>query len=239
MKLVYNGVELFYKRNLTGGTPILLLHGFGASSKAMDCLFLFFSKRGYDVISVDFAGFGKSEQPKTEWTIYDYAHSISAILRAENVTKPIVIGHSFGGRVAIILGASREAQKLILVDSAGIKPRRSIGYYVKVYWYKLCKKLRLPTHNLGSKDYKTLSPVMKKTFVNVVNEHLDGYLPTIDVPTLILFGKYDKETPPYMAKKLNEGIKNSKLKFLQGGHFSYVDDFLNACALMEEFLCQK
>ena len=236
MKIVYNGVELFYKRK-SGGKPILLLHGFGASSKEVDCLFLFFAKRGYDVTSVDFAGFGQSQEPLKEWTIYDYAHSITAILRQENVTNPIVIGHSFGGRVAIILGASKQSEKLVLIDSAGLKPKRSLKYYFKVYWYKLCKKIGISTKGLGSKDYQTLSKNMQRTFVNVVNEHLDNYLVQIVSPTLILWGKYDKETPLYMAKKLRKSIVNSKLELLDGGHFAYIQDFRNCCAKIEEFIC--
>ena len=75
-----------------------------------------------------------------------------------------------------------------------------------------------------SKDYLALNDIMKQSFIKIVNEHLDGYLSQIQVPTLIINGSLDKETPLYMAKKLNKNIKNSTLVVVQGaGHFCFID----------------
>ena len=76
-----------------------------------------------------------------------------------------------------------------------------------------------------------LSPAMKKVFVRIVNTHLDGLLAKIDVPTLLFWGKEDKDTPPYMAKRFHKGIKDSGLVMLNGaGHFAYAErgDVFNA-----------
>jgi pimeloyl-ACP methyl ester carboxylesterase len=89
----------------------------------------------------------------------------------------------------------------------------------------------------GSADYKSLSPVMKKTFVSVVNDHLDNLLREIAVPTLILWGKRDRETPPYMAKRIRRRVKNSRLVMLEGGHYVYIDAFLPCCVETEKFIC--
>jgi pimeloyl-ACP methyl ester carboxylesterase len=78
---------------------------------------------------------------------------------------------------------------------------------------------------------------MKQTFIKVVNEHLDYLLGDITVPTLILWGKSDKETPIYMAKKFHKNLKNSTLYIFEGGHYSYVDSYIETCLKMEEFLC--
>ena len=203
----------------------------------MQCLFSFLQKKGYDVLSVDFAGFGQSAEPKKGWSIYDYADSIKELIRHEKLQNPIILGHSFGGRVGIILAKDGEASGLVLIDSAGIKPRRKLSYYLSVYNYKLRKKLGLSVEKYGSTDYKSLSEQMRETFVKVVNEHLDKEVCKINCPTLILWGKDDKETPIYMAKKLNKEIKNSACIILEGGHFSFLDSFNETCGIVESFLC--
>lgn len=75
----------------------------------------------------------------------------------------------------------------------------------------------------GSSDYKALSPEMKETFKSIVNTFLEPYAKKMTVKTLIVWGNEDKETPLYMAKRLNRLIKNSRLLLLDGGHFSFLD----------------
>lgn len=237
MYFCYLDTNIYYERVKADSKQIVLLHGFGASSKTMQGLFYFLQKKGYDVTTVDFAGFGNSDEPKKSWTIYDYANSIKALIKHENLNEPIVLGHSFGGRVGIILASEQETRGLVLIDSAGLKPRRKINYYVSVYKYKIRKKLGLNVEKYGSKDYKTLSLVMRETFVKVVNEYLENLLGKIYCPTIILWGKNDKETPLYMAKKLNKRIKNSAQIVLDGGHFSFLDSFSQTCCILESFIC--
>lgn len=235
----FNNVEIFYKRANQGSKTVLLMHGFGADSKAMDCLFYFFKNRGYSVLSVDFAGFGQSEEPKNTWSIYDYADSVEELIRSLKLSSVIGVGHSFGGRVGLILASRGVLSSLILIDSAGLKPRRKPLYYIKVYSYKLGKKLGLKQDNAGSADYQSLTNNMKATFTKVVNEHLDKILPVIYIPTLILWGEEDMETPLYMAKKLNKKIKDSSLIILEGGHYSYMDSYEETCVQMEKFICSQ
>ena len=114
-------------------------------------------------------------------------------------------------------------QKLVLVDSAGIKPRRGIKYRLKILMHKILKKFGKGLK--GSKDYRVLSPVMKKTFQNVVNYDETYLLSDITADTAIFWGDKDKETPLYMARKLNKKIKSSHLFLLtNAGHFSYLDN---------------
>lgn len=233
----YKHTRIYYKRENKGGKTVLLMHGFGADSKAVDCLFYFLKNRGYDVISLDFAGFGQSDQPSGAWTIYDYADCVTTLISALCVNSVTAIGHSFGGRVGIILASKNIVDSLILIDSAGLKPKRNPLYYARIIIHKVRKKLKIPSSKAGSKDYRSLSVNMRSTFVNVVNSHLDGLLSKIKVPTLILWGNKDKETPLYMAKKLNANIANSSLYVLDGGHFSYIDSYIETCSHMENFLC--
>ena len=172
-------------------------------------------------------GFGDTPHGDKPLTVCDYAQGVIKLLDNLNIDKVDVVGHSFGGRVAIYLSAvyPDRVNKLVLCDSAGLKPRRNLRYYFKVFIYKLRKFLGLNIEKYGSSDYKALSGVMKKTFVNVVNFDQKTQLSCIFCPTLIIWGGKDKTTPLYMAHKLNKKIKNSELFVIEkGGHFAYADN---------------
>ena len=147
------------------------------------------------------------------------------LFRSLNIEKATLVGHSFGGRVAIYIAAKypEKVEKLVLVDSAGIKPRRGIKYRLKILLHKILKKFGKGLK--GSKDYRALSSVMKKTFQNVVNYDETYLLSDITADTAIFWGDKDKDTPLYMARKLNKKIKSSHLFLLtNAGHFSYLDN---------------
>ena len=152
-----------------------------------------------------------------------------------------LLGHSFGGRISLILASEQHAEfkveKLLLVDAAGIKPKRGIKYRYKVFAYKLKKALGLKPKNAGSSDYKQLPLHMKSVFVRVVNTHLNKLLYKIDCPTLIVWGALDLDTPLYMAKKLNKHIKKSQLiVFDDAGHYAFLDKPLEFNAIVNAFV---
>ena len=151
------------------------------------------------------------------------------------------IGHSFSGTIAIILSAVKRSlvHSCILIDSAGMKPRRSVKYRFNLVKYKFYKKLGLKKLKKGSVDYERLSPSMKETFKSIVNTYLEDYARKMSVKTLIVWGNQDEETPIYMAKRLNKLIKNSQLKILDGGHFSFMDCRLEFYAILKEFLKEE
>lgn len=111
---------------------------------------------------VDFYGFGKTPHPDYPLTVKDYADGVLELMDKLNIEKATLVGHSFGGRVAIYIAAKypEKVEKLVLVDSAGIKPRRGIKYRLKILLHKILKKFGKGLK--GSKDYRALSPVMKK-----------------------------------------------------------------------------
>ncbi len=227
----YKGTDVFYKGSGGSDNAIVLLHGWGASSAAMDGIYNYFASIGRAVYSIDFPGFGASDYPPETWGIYDYADCIQYAINELGLHAPTIVGHSFGGRVAVILGARKAAAKLVLCDAAGLKPKFSLKKKLAVMRYKAAKRRGKAPENAGSADYAALSPAMKKVFVRVVNTHLDSLLPKIEVPTLIFWGKEDKDTPPYMARRFNKKISDSGLIMVDGaGHFAYADrlDLFNA-----------
>lgn len=206
------------------------LHGWGCNHES----FMFCHKyMKHSSLYLDFPPFGQSSKVLNDWTIFTYANMVISLIQHLKIKRFNLIGHSFGGRVAIIISVlcKDEVNRLVLVDSAGLKPKRGLGYYGKVFAYKLKKKFGMDVSKLGSCDYLALTKPMRRIFSNVVNTHLDEFLPFISASTLVIFGKDDKTTPLYMARKLKRKIKNCKLVILEdAGHFCYIDrrlEFLN------------
>lgn len=226
---------MFYETFGRKRNPVIVfLHGWGGSLVSWLGTAKAIASLGFYSVVVDFAGFGKSAEPSEPYCVEDYADEVALLVKSLGLGEIFLVGHSFGGRVAIMLSALRkiEIKKLVLVDSAGVLPRRGLLYKAKVKRYKrLKKKASVGKCNpeklkkYGSSDYLKLSPVMKQTFIKVVNQDLLPYAKRIEVETLIVWGKKDKDTPIYMAKKLNKAINNSSLIVLPSGHYCYIDNF--------------
>lgn len=222
MKIDFKTAKVNYEVVGDGDIDVVFLHGWGGEINSFKfiCKYLNFS---YRALFVDFPPFGGSIEMLSPWTIFDYAELVLQIMKKENFNKPIIVGHSFGGRVACLLARGEYCSKLVLISSAGLKPKRSLIYKCKVFFNKQKSKKGLKVK--GSKDYEELSPIMKKTFVNIVNTFLEKYVIHINVPTLLFWGQRDKETPVYMAKKFKRLIKGSQLVIIKkAGHFVYLDD---------------
>lgn len=214
---------------------MIFLHGWGGDISA----FLFAAKHCRCTATlVDFYGFGKTPHPDYPLTVGDYAKGVLELMDELGIKKASFTGHSFGGRVAIEIAAKfpERVEKLVLVDSAGIRPRRGIKYYFKIAQHKILKKIR-GYGAAGSCDYNKLSPVMKRTFINVVNYNQKRLLKKIKAETAIFWGNNDKDTPVYMARILNRKIKNSSLFILtNAGHFSYLDSSGKFQLILNAFL---
>lgn len=237
MVYVYNGKKIYYKfYHHVSQKPILLLHGWGCDGRIFENFIAKFPDKSFLVI--DFPPFGKSDRTIKKWNIYTYVGMLMSLCDYLNIETCDVVGHSFGGRIAIILSAVKRSlvHSCILVDSAGMKPRRSVKYHIKVLHYKFNKRFGKSILNMGSKDYLQLSPDMKYTFKSIVNTYLEDYCLRMSVKTLIVFGENDKETPLYMAKRLNKKIKNSKLVTISdAGHFCFLDRPLQFYRIVNDF----
>lgn len=220
--------------------PLVFLHGFGCSGKTFESQVKYFNKY-FTVYAPDLKGFGTNKDMPYPYALDDYVNDLKAWLNEKGIVKPHVIAHSFGGRIAIKCSALNQDifDKIVLTGSAGLKPKRSFYYYYKKTKFNILKKFvkREKLKKYYSKDYISLSPVMKESFKLITREYLDGYLNKIKNEVFIINGEEDSETPPYTAKKLNRNIKNSGLYFIKGtGHFCFLErqDVFNAS--VKEFL---
>ena len=241
----YRGLNVSY--DVVGkGQPLILLHGWGTSKKT------FFSlvqelKDYYEIHLIDLIGFGESDEPVRPFNLDDYVLFIRDYVSRFNVDKPILLGHSFGGRIAIKYESIfKDTDKLILVDSAGIK-RKNIKNKLKIWkykflkkWYKLTKnktKYQKLVINSGSNDYKNATPIMKKTLSIIVKEDLKKHIKRINKETLIIWGQDDKVTPYKDALYLKKHLKNSGLvTFEDTGHFPYLENKQRFNLIIKEYL---
>lgn len=240
------GQKIYYEV-FGSGKRILFLHGWGGSCESFSLIAEILS-RNLQVILIDLPGFGKSDLPKRVFGTSGYANIIRRFLEELGITKTIIAGHSFGGKIALAVASKdsakpareRVAEKLILIDSEGVSTK-SPKTRISIATYKAAKKL-LPAlltkklkNRLGSKDYLEAGP-LQRTLVKVANEDLKPLLPKIAAPTLIIWGKDDQVTPLKDARVLSEGIKNSKLEvFKNASHFPFLDQPEVFCRLIREF----
>ncbi len=247
--ITINGINIHY-RSGGSGRPMILMHGWGCDSSALS-LFERVAMEHHTVYNLDLPGFGKSDEPTTPWGVEEYTHMLEQFVGALNLHNPILLGHSFGGRIAILYASRNPVEKLVLVDSAGLKPKRSLKYYCKVYSFKLAKWF-LPTvmnrrkaqdiiekmrSSRGSYDYNNCSPMMRKVMVKVVNSDLRWALPKIQAPTQLIWGENDTATPMRDARIMNKLIPNVGLVSFPGaGHFSFVDNPFQSAAVVRRFI---
>ena len=232
------------------GHPLVLLHGWGTSRELFESMENYFTPH-FKVTSLDFPGFGKSDEPTEPWDVERYVQFLERFLDKLEIDNPILVGHSFGGRVSIKFASRHQVRKIVLIGSAGIKPKRGLEYYVKVYSYKTLKKiLQLPILNkykdqimesyrgkAGSSDYQKASRVMQQTLSKVVNEDLQHHMPHIKAPTLLIWGKNDTATPLEDGKKMEQLIPDAGLVALDhAGHYVFLEQQNRVHLIMDSFL---
>lgn len=243
------GLEFHY--TVTGsGSPIILMHGWGCNCTTLASIEKV-AQEYHTVYNVDFPGFGQSQEPDVVWGVEDYTQLMEEFVKIENIENPVLLGHSFGGRVGILFASRNKTNKLILVDAAGVKPKRSMKYYFKVYTYKLGKKLMPLIYGKkkaqqrieemrakrGSSDYNNASEMMRRILSKVVNEDLKSVMPSIKCPTLLIWGENDTATPLNDAKTMEKLIPDAGLvSFPACGHYSFLDNPFQFAAVLKSFL---
>lgn len=222
------------------GKDILLLHGWGQNIEMMKMLGDNFSDR-FRITILDFPGFGLSEEPGEAWNIKDYANMLEEFINELGIKKPIIMGHSFGGRVAIRYSAEHVVEKIVLFGSPCVRENTELPLSVKIL--KGIKKLpgmdkigEFAKNFIGSRDYKAASPIMRQTLVNVVNEDLSKYAKEIDCPTLLIWGENDTEAPVSDAKILESIMVDAALIVLPGTHYAYIENLGQVVNILNNFI---
>ncbi len=234
------------------GTPVLLLHGWGSSFAVYERLMLALGER-CRMVAVNFPGCGESETMKEPWTLEDYCDFCLEFMKNVGLENPILIGHSHGGRVILKMTAEKmiEPPKIVLLDSAGLIPKKTFKQKCKIKSFKAIKTvLTLPVvknysegllnkarKHFGSADYNAADEVLRKTLVNLVNTDLREILPNISCPSLLIWGDCDTATPLEDAKIIESLIPDAGLCVLKGtGHYSFCEKPYDAEAILKSFI---
>ncbi len=219
-------------------SPLLILHGWGQTHQNLTPL----AKRlpsNVDPILLDLPGFGNARTPPTTWSAFDYADHFINYLDVHEIEKTAVLGHSFGGKVAMCLAIRypHRVKQLILLAPSGLRPQppftkklrmngikilgKAIKGYDRVFQSEHFKTFFIPQY--GSRDYQQAGD-MRSILVRSVNEDLSEEVKQIRCPTLLLWGEKDSATPLEMAHRLLQSIPRAKLQlFPHHDHYLFED----------------
>ncbi len=235
-----------------GEIPVLLLHGWGASFDTYKGIASALSDR-CKLYAVNFPGCGNSETMSQPWDLDDYCDFVLEFINKMQLDNPIMMGHSHGGRVTMKLVADGKLnpQKIVLLDAAGLIPKKSFKQKARARNFKIVKKvltvplwekyteglLQKARAHYGSADYNAAPEVLRKTLVKLVNTDIREILPNIKCPSLLIWGENDTATPLEDAKTIEKLIPDAGLCVIKGtGHFSFCEKPYEAHAILRSFI---
>ncbi len=248
-RVVVNGIEI-RERVVGSGPPLLMIHGWGANIDLLQPLAQYLVGMNYQLFMFDLPGFGESAEPTRPFTIFDYAAFCVAYLDYHRLERIHYFGHSMGGRIGLILGSDycHRLISMVLSNSAGIKTKQPLSSQLRLRAYRsaraslqrigataIADSLRQRYNKrYASPDFQAASPIMRETLVHVVNQDLLAHASSVKVPTVLIWGDADTETPLWMGAKLEKTIPDAALIVHQGAsHYAYLDHARKTSAIMD------
>ncbi len=221
------GMKLNYIK-VWKGTPVLFLHGGGVCASTYKKNIELLAKK-YQVIAPDIPCFGESSVPNKIWGFEEFASLFSDFIDALWLQDIVLIGHSFGGGIALHLAAKcKKISRLVLIDSAGIAPRYPAW---KLPLWLISKTFR----NLVFYKDTSMSWVIVRDFLGNIWQHLfslwlilkimkktlftsTAVFDKITQPTRILWWDTDEIFSPSITQDMQKNIKGSTLTYVHGNH---------------------
>lgn len=222
--MIINGLKINY-RTIGEGRPLLILHGWGSQSAKWQRVGEILAEKGIKTIIPDLPGFRESEKPKTAWDLDDYCDFVREFIDFLKLEKFYLLGHSFGGEVAIkySLRCPEKIDRLFLVAASCLRTRnlkKKLLYIIskifKIFSFSPFLRKVFYRFIVGKSDYLSIKGVMRDTYLKVIAEDLSSLLSKVQVPTVIIWGEKDDITPLRDAYKINSKIQNSKLEIISG-----------------------
>jgi len=250
MKIIVQNLAIKYE-DKGDGSIVLFLHGWQDNLHTFDSLISFLSLKEKRIVRLDLPGFGESEMPKEIWNLDNYIQFVADFIKELNIEVDILIGHSFGGRIIIkgIAEKKIKARKIILISSAGLIRGRALRNLIFKILAKIMglimylppfifwrEKLRKKAYNLIGSDYFNAGP-LKETFLKIIAEDLSKNAKNITIPTLLIWGANDTETPINDGKKFSQLIRGAELKIINNaGHFIHQEQPQEVANIIKKFL---
>lgn len=226
------------------GTNVVLIHGWGQNIDMMqpigDAL-----ANNFRVTIIDLPGHGKSSEPDFAWDVPDYVEAVHELFVKLNINNPIIIGHSFGGKIGLLYASKYDVLKLILLASPFKKEIQKLS--LKTRMLKAAKKVPglnklegWAKKHIGSDDYRNASPLMREILVNTVNLDITEEVKKIKAPTLIIWGTEDDAVSVERAYELENLIDNAGVVIYAGAsHYAYLERLPQVNKVIRTFLIKE
>ena len=211
------------------GPGVILLHGWGGSHLSMAGLQDQLYPLGYEVFNLDLPGFGESPLIKPAMTLNDYLKVLQDFIAEQKIENPILVGHSFGGKIIskLALSAKIPIKGLVLISASCIKPqndskksilRKITGFGKMIFSQPFLRLFFKPIRKfyyyyiVRERDFFDAGEKLRQTFINVNDIYLDDELTLINLPTLVIWGEVDTVTPLWMGEKIAELIPQARME---------------------------
>jgi pimeloyl-ACP methyl ester carboxylesterase len=234
------------------GNPVVALHGWGGSVQSFWPVAERLAPEGFQVHLLDMPGFGQSDLPPETWGVLDYMRFVTAYLDDCRIERCHVLGHSFGGRIGLVLAAEQpqRVNRMVLANSAGLRSPLGLAQQTRNALARVVRgsletlhldgwRTRLQdmyNRRYASADYLTAGP-LRDTFLRVIEEDLTPYAQRVQAPTILIWGDQDNDTPLWQGRRLEQLIPDAALIVFNGaGHFSYLERLNDYLRIVENFL---
>lgn len=219
---------------------LVFLHGWGQNIQMMRPVADSFEDR-FDIIIPDLPGYGESTEPTYPWTVADYVEFLREFLEKLKVTNPILIGHSFGGKISLLYASKYPICKLVLFGSPFKKEITKMSLKTKTL--KTMKKIPVVNKledfakkHIGSEDYKKASKMMREILVLTVNLDITEEVKKIKAPTFIIWGSLDEAVDVKYAYELEKLIPDAGLFVYENcTHYAYLERLNQTVQILNNF----
>jgi len=207
-----------------GGPPLLILHGWGRTGAEWVQIARELGRKTY---VLDLPGFGGSSLPQVK-DIFEYSELVVQFCKYLELDKVMIIGHSLGGRVGIVLASqySELVAQLVLIDPAGVRPRSikraSLKVISKLFGFVPASWRARIMYRAMDSDYRN-SPALRQLYRAVVSHDLRSNLSQIKCKTLVVWGEKDPILPLSLSKVYREKINDCQVRVVwEAGHDSHL-----------------
>lgn len=241
MKKKIMNVDINYiYEDVKSDITLVFLHGWGQNIEMMKPLSNNFNKI-FNTLVIDLPGFGDSDEPDYEWTVFEYAKAIHELILSLGIKKVSLLGHSFGGKVSLVYASMYKVEKLVCFGSPYCQEVEKLPLKNRIY--KGLKKLpgmskfaNYMKKHVGSTDYRNASEVMRGVLVKSININLTEEVKKIKCPTLLIWGSNDEAVGVNRAYELEKLIKDSAVILYEGAtHYAYLERINEVVSVLNSF----
>lgn len=241
----YDGIKINYTDvNTECKQVIVALHGWGQNIEMMNLLVGSLSNN-YRIVIIDLPGHGNSDEPKYSYELNDFIKFLESFFKDKKINNPILIGHSFGGKLSLLYASRNKVNKLILLAPPYKKSSKKVSLRLRIlkrisFLPGVKTIIKYVKNKIGSPDYKNASEIMRGVLVKHVNTDITEDVKKITCPTLIVWGDKDLAVPVTTAYELEKLIKDSGVVIYKNStHYAYLENKINLIKVIRIFLSSK